>query len=294
MLSLLLSGSTIQPVFATAVNEIQVGYKIEQLDQDPVILELEQDLSNTQRSLSQALNNKSSSISSRSSAVVPLPLLAEEPDPLYEHKLLEMGFSKDEDFPYGVYPFNFGQFLIGQLTLVEYNNIWKTVRDDTMQSHRCRLHYSGKSFIASGMQCISYFNYIEAHADKKGMLSSISIAGNQPEQHSTAEMLEFLAKRYRPLSLERMPEQLRELAELRLDLCNDLTKLMEGKYKCEEHWFYFRNFYMVFSPSVYQDHRKEQFIYGTLHHFVDYETKMVKRRLAIVRQELNAKHTSKD
>lgn len=186
-------------------------------------------------------------------------------------------------------PLNFGQFLIGQLTLAEYSSIWQTISADSSSQFKCSLHYRDNSFIASGLQCISYFNYVEAHADEKGVLSSISVAGDQPVSQTTEEVIGLLGQRYVPLAYDDLPDSLKKVADLRMDLCSDLGKLMEGKYQCEEYWFQFRNFYLVFSPSIYRNTRKEQFTYGTLHHFVDYESMMVKRRLAVVRQELSVK-----
>lgn len=281
------------PVIAQAVNDQQVeqNFKNEKVNEPLPILDFNQNLEGAE------LDTYTKSAHSQgSSRMLPLPLLAEEPDSMYQHHLRQLGLTDEEAFPNGVYPFNFGQFLIGQLTLAEYNNIWHTVRENNLQNRSCKIHYRDHTFIATGVKCISYFNYVEAHADEKGMLESISISGNQPGEQNDSSMLDFLNKRYRPLAYERMPQALQEVADLRMDLCNDLRKLMDGNYKCTDHWFYYRNFFMVFSPSTYQDHRKEQFTYGTLHHFVDYERMMVKRRLAIVRQELNAKtqeHTVK-
>lgn len=293
-LSLLLYVASMMSASAQTVNEIQMLAPTS--SQPAEVLDFNQSYEhNNNLFASNSIQGLDDSMAtSRTSSIVPLPLLAEEPDPMYEHKVQNLGLTPKSDFPDGVYPFNFGQFLIGQLTLAEYNNIWKTVREENILQDRCRLHYRGDTFIATGLNCFSYFNYVEAHADKKGMLASIAVSGNQPDSHTTEEMLSFLSKRYSQLYLERMPEQLRYLSELRQDLCRDMTRLMNGSYKCEDHWFYFRNFYLVFSPSVYLNHRKEQFIYGTLHHFVEYETKMVKRRLAIVRQELNAKLQSQE
>lgn len=195
-------------------------------------------------------------------------------------------------YPDRLTPLNFGQFLIGQLTLAEYSGIWQNFGQETLPDRKCKLHYRDHSFVASGIQCISYFNYVEAHSDDKGILSSISIAGNQPSSQTTQEVLDILGQRYTPIEYKDMPDALKKVADLRNDLCNDLGKLMEGNYKCEDYWFQFRNFFIVFSPSVYKNHRKEQFTYGTLHHFVDYEEMMVKRRLAVVRQELSVKPQS--
>lgn len=273
------------PVIAQAVDDQQVELNFNSEDVvDPLpVLDFNQKLSQDE------FDTYTSNARSRLD-VIPLPLLAEEPDSMYQHHLKKLGIDESQAFPEGVYPFNFGQFLIGQLTLAEYNNIWQTVRERNLKNRLCKLHYRENTLIATGIQCISYFNYLEAHSDNKGVLSSISISGNQPPEHTTSEMLQFLDKRYRILPYSRMPDSLKEIAKLRQDLCNDLSKLMDNTYKCEEHWYYFRNFYMVFASSTYLNHRKEQFTYGTLHHFIEHEGKMVKRRLAIVRQELNVKY----
>lgn len=280
------ASSFLVPVIAQAVDDqkIEQNFKSESVVDPLPILDFDQNLE-----LSKLDTYSEDARTRHNSRMLPLPLLAEEPDSMYQHHLKELGLTEDEAFPNGVYPFNFGQFLIGQLTLAEYNNIWRTVRENNLQNRSCKIHYRDHTFIATGVKCISYFNYVEAHADEKGMLESISISGNQPGAQSVDGMLGFLDARYRPLDYERMPPSLQEVADLRQDLCNDLSKLMDGNYKCEEHWYFYRNFFIVFSPSIYQNHRKEQFTYGTLHHFVDYELMMVKRRLAIVRQELNAK-----
>lgn len=280
------ASSCLVPVIAQAVNgqQVEQNFKSEKVAAPLPILDFDQELEGSKLdAYSEAARTHSNS------QMVSLPLLAEKPDSMYQHQLKQLGLTEDEAFPNGVYPFNFGQFLIGQLTLAEYNNIWHTVRENNLQNRSCKIHYQDHTFIATGVKCIGHFNYVEAHADEKGMLESISISGNQPGEQSNDKMVGFLDTRYRPLAYERMPPSLQEVADLRQDLCNDLSRLMDENYKCEEHWYFYRNFFMVFSPSVYQNHRKEQFTYGTLHHFLEYEQMMVKRRLAIVRQELNAK-----
>lgn len=221
----------------------------------------------------------------------PLPLLQNAPKDGYFDYASGINFTRE--MISGVIPYDFGQFYIGRMDLADYHAAWmnKLKSEGNYNPARCKVFAEKNRIVVTGSKCTQKYSYIEAHSGADGKLAAVLVNGDKKViGHSIKQVNEYLAKRYHRLLPEEMSPVLREIEGLQKDLCQSMIALMDGKYKCSMSWYTYRNFVLIFSTSTYDDKDREQFLYATPQHLMDHERMTLKRRLAIIRQEISRRN----
>lgn len=187
---------------------------------------------------------------------------------------------------YNIQPKNYGQNYVGRITLAEYEKIWRDYLAKYGTIHKCTLYASDSLFTVYGNDCVHVdgFERLEAKADQNGMLASMMLIQKLNEKVNSGVFLSFLGKRYQ--FFEPGTGTVALVNDLNKDLCLVMSELSHHKYSCELHWFQLNDILMLVKFSSYNSKLKVMITFGTRYFFNDIEMPMIKRRLAVVRQEL--------
>lgn len=199
-------------------------------------------------------------------------------------------------------PFSFGQQYIGRITAKQYGQAWKEYIDSLNSSRpnqadkKCYLSAAGSNLSVFGYNCMPFkgFERMEASADQHGTLSSVTIYHKLNK--STADIdtfLNFLDSRYQRID----PAQygLQELANLKQDLVRLMKILSHDQYVNQFYWHLFDgNKFLSVNFVTVRGNKLISVIFASKSYLQNEERLATLRRLALVRQELNAQGIDSD
>ena len=194
-----------------------------------------------------------------------------------------------------VVPLNLGYAYIGKVTLPEYQEAWERffkaraahlkLMGETI-TKPCNLLVTETGLTIHGPSClpVAGFERVDAKFDEAGILSSILLVLDLEDDTTLEQLRQLVQLRYPKIDPPSTP--LAQVASYIGELNRLMVKLSRHQYNSYVSWHQVGDNYAYIKFSAYSGHDKVMMLFGSEHYFTHDEMSLVKRRLAIVRQEL--------
>ena len=195
-----------------------------------------------------------------------------------------------------VVPLDLGYAFIGKATLPEYHQAWQRFMQARIEhlkltgrdySQPCHFIVTNSGMTIHGPACLPVigFERIEANFDERGRLSSIMLLLNLTDDTVQDQLRQLLDLRYPRIEAPR--SAIAQVAGYIDELNRLMAKLSRQQYYADTSWHQVGDSnYAYIKFSGYSERKKVMMLFGSQHYFTHDEMFLVKRRLAIVRQEL--------
>ena len=201
---------------------------------------------------------------------------------------------------YQLAPLDLGDEYIGKATLHDYEQAWQRFfkaraehiklmgagSEGETVTNPCNLLITDSALTVHGPSClpIAGFERVEARFDEYHRLSSIMVVLNIDDTEVQNQLRQLIDLLYLPLDTKQSP--LAQVATYIGELNQLMIELSRQQYHFDLAWYQVGANYAYTKFSSYSGHDKFIILYGSERYFTQDELHMVKRRLAIVRQEL--------
>ena len=194
-----------------------------------------------------------------------------------------------------VVPLDLGYAFIGKATIHEYQQAWerffkaraahlKLMGESITQPCNLLVTESGLTIHSPSCLPVIGFERVDAKFDEHGILSSILLVLNLNDETVQDQLRQLLQLRYPLIDPPRTP--LAKVAKYIGELNRLMVELSRNQYHADTSWHQAGDNYAYVKFSGYAGHEKVMMLFGSEHYFTHDEMFLVKRRLAIVRQEL--------
>lgn len=186
---------------------------------------------------------------------------------------------------YNLRPRNYGQRHIGRVSFVNYKRAWARYLARNKTTDECRIFDNHSLFTIYGYGCVpkGSFERIEAQADDQGKLASVMIV-QTIDGISKQDFRKMLKKRYKPINP--LNTEVAHVSVLAEELCQAMSDASNQAYKCEIFWYRYEKSYMYLKFISFRGHDKVMMYFGSSNFMTGVAESLIKRRLAIVRQNL--------
>lgn len=196
---------------------------------------------------------------------------------------------------YRVVPLDLGYAYIGKVTLPEYQEAWERffkaraahlkLMGETI-TKPCNLLVTETGLTIHGSSClpVAGFERVDAKFDEAGILSSILLVLDLEDDTILEQLRQLVLLRYPKIDPPSTP--LAQVASYIGELNRLMVELSRHQYNSDVSWHQVGDNYAYIKFSAYSGHDKVMMLFGSEHYFTHDEMSLVKRRLAIVRQEL--------
>lgn len=194
-----------------------------------------------------------------------------------------------------VVPLDLGYAYIGKVTLPEYQEAWERffkaraahlkLMGETI-TKPCNLLVTETGLTIHGPSClpVAGFERVDAKFDEAGILSSILLVLDLEDDTILEQLRQLVQLRYPKIDPPSTP--LAQVASYIGELNRLMVELSRHQYNSYVSWHQVGDNYAYIKFSAYSGHDKVMMLFGSEHYFTHDEMSLVKRRLAIVRQEL--------
>lgn len=194
-----------------------------------------------------------------------------------------------------VVPLDLGYAYIGKVTLPEYQEAWELffkaraahlkLMGETI-TNPCNLLVTETGLTIHGPSClpVAGFERVDAKFDEAGILSSILLVLDLEDDTILEQLRQLVQLRYPKIDPPSTP--LAQVASYIGELNRLMVELSRHQYNSDVSWHQVGDNYAYIKFSAYSGHDKVMMLFGSEHYFTHDEMSLVKRRLAIVRQEL--------
>lgn len=194
-----------------------------------------------------------------------------------------------------VVPLDLGYAFIGKVTLHEYQQAWERFFNARAAHLKlmgenitkpCNLLITESGLTVYGSTCLPVigFERVDAKFDEVGLLSSILLVLDFEDETILDQLRQLIKRRYPQIEPPRTP--LAQVASYISELNRLMVELSRNQYHAQTSWHKVGDNYAYIKFSGYSGNKKVMMLFGSEHYFTHDEMSLVKRRLAIVRQEL--------
>lgn len=194
-----------------------------------------------------------------------------------------------------VVPLDLGYSFIGKVTLHEYQQAWERFFNARAAHLKlmgenitkpCNLLITESGLTVHGSTCLPVigFERVDAKFDEAGLLSSILLVLDFENETILDQLRQLINLRYPKIEPPRTP--LAQVASYISELNRLMVELSRNQYHSQTSWHQVGDNYAYIKFSGYSGNKKIMMLFGSEHYFTHDEMSLVKRRLAIVRQEL--------
>lgn len=195
-----------------------------------------------------------------------------------------------------VVPLDLGYSFIGKVTLHEYQQAWERFFNARAAHLKlmgenitkpCNLLITESGLTVHGSTCLPVigFERVDAKFDEAGLLSSILLVLDFKNETILDQLRQLINLRYPKIEPPRTP--LAQVASYISELNRLMVELSHNQYHSQTSWHQVGDNYAYIKFSGYSGNKKIMMLFGSEHYFTHDEMYLVKRRLAIVRQELS-------